>query len=79
MTNEKLEKAIGLKNSMKALKDLKRAFCGTYPEIYVRDPGESYTVSFYSLDNVTQMEFKKLLVDYIDRRFEEIEKEYKEL
>ena len=79
MTDEKLEKAIDLKDSMKALRDIRRAFCTPYPEICVRDPGDSYTVSFVCLDAVTQEELKKLIIDYMDRRFEEIEKEYKEL
>lgn len=78
MTDEKLDKALDLKDSMKALRDIRRAFSATYPEIVIRDPGESY-VSFYNLDNTTQEELKKLIRDYIDRRFEEIEKEYKEL
>ena len=78
MTDEKLDKALDLKDSMKALRDIRRAFCATYPEVCIRDPGESY-VSFYSLDDTTQKEFSKLILDYIDKRFEEIEKEYKEL
>lgn len=78
MTDEKLEKALDLKDSMKALRDIRRAFCATYPEVCIRDPGESY-VSFYNLDKTTQEELKKLIRDYIDSRFEEIEKEYEEL
>jgi len=78
MTDEKLDKALDLKDSMKALKDIRRAFSATYPEVCIRDPGESY-VSFYNLDKTTQEELKKLIRDYIDRRFEELEKEYKEL
>lgn len=78
MTDEKLEKAMDLKDSMKALRDIRRAFSATYPEVCIRDPGESY-VSFYNLDNTTQEELKKLIRDYIDKRFEELEKEYKEL
>ena len=69
-----------LKDSMRALKDFRRAFCGTYPDVYVRDSSNfTVSVSFYSLDDTTQKEFKKLIIDYIDRRFEEIEKEYKQL
>lgn len=80
MTDEKLEKATDLNDSMKALRDIRRAFCTPYPEVLcVRDPGDSYTVSFFSLDDATQTEIKKLLVDYIDRRFEELKKEYEEL
>ena len=79
MTDEKLEKAIDLKDSMKALRDIRRAFCTSYPEICVRDPGESYNVSFIRLDAVTREDLKKLIIDYMDSRFEEIEKEYKEL
>lgn len=78
MTDEKLDKALDLKDSMKALRDIRRAFSATYPEVCIRDPGESY-VSFYNLDKTTQEELKKLIMDYIDSRFEEIEKEYKEL
>lgn len=78
MTDEKLEKALDLKDSMKALRDIRRAFSATYPEVCIRDPGESY-VSFYSLDDATQKELKKLIVDYIDKRSEEIKKEYDEL
>lgn len=78
MTDEKLEKALDLKDSMKALRDIRRAFCATYPEVCIRDPGESY-VSFYALDKSTQEGLKKLIIDYIDKRFEEIEKEYEEL
>ena len=81
MTDEKFKKIIKLKDSMRALSDFRRAFCGTYPEVYVRDSKNDCTVSvsFYSLDDTTQKEFSKLILDYIDRRFEEIEKEYKEL
>lgn len=81
MTDEKLEKAMNLKDSMRALKDFRRAFCGTYPDVYVRDSRDSFTVSvsFYSLDDTTQKEFSKLILDYIDKRFEDLEKEYKEL
>lgn len=79
MTDEKLDKAMDLKDSMKALRNLRKAFSATYPDVYVRDPADNFTVSFYSLDDTTQKEFKKLIMDYIDRRFEEIEKEYKEL
>lgn len=81
MTDEKLEKAMDLKDSMTALRNIRRAFCETYPNIYVRDSGNNFTVSvsFYSLDDITQKELKKLIMDYIDKRFEEIEKEYKEL
>lgn len=79
MTDEKLEKALDLKDSMKALSNIRRAFNASYPEIYVRDPGTSFSVSFFSLDDATQKEFNKLLIDYIDKRFEELEKEYKEL
>lgn len=78
MTDEKLDKALDLKDSMKALRDIRRAFSATYPEVCIRDPGESY-VSFYNLDNTTQEELKKLIRDYIDRRVEELKKEYKEL
>lgn len=78
MTDEKLEKALDLKDSMKALRDIRRAFSATYPEVCIRDPGESY-VSFYNLDKTTQEELKKLIMDYIDKRFEELKKEYKEL
>lgn len=79
MTDEKLEKALDLKDSMKALRDIRRAFCTPYPEIAVQDTVDSYTVSFYSLDMSTQTELKKLIMDYIDKRFEELKKEYKEL
>ena len=79
MTDEKLEKAMDLKDSMRALNNIRRAFSASYPEILVQDPGTSFTVSFYSLDDATQKEFNKLLIDYIDRRIEEIKKEYKEL
>ena len=79
MTDEKLVKATDLKDSMRALKDFRGAFCGTYPDVCVRDSRDGYVVSFYSLDDTTQKEFKKLIIDYIDRRFEEIEKEYEEL
>lgn len=79
MTDEKLEKALDLKDSMKALRDMTRAFSTTYPEICVRDPGDSYTVSFVHLDAITRENLKKLIIDYMDRRFEEIKKEYKEL
>lgn len=80
-----------LKDSMKALRDIRRAFCAAYPkisvrkgsrgikELFVRDLGDDYAVSFYSLDATTQEELKKLIIGYIDRRFEEIEKEYDEL
>lgn len=79
MTDEKLDKALDLKDSMKALRDMRRAFCVPYPKILVQDPEDCYTVSFYNLDAATQTEFKKLIIEYLDRRFEEIEKEYKEL
>lgn len=79
MTDEKLEKAMDLKDSMKALRGIRRAFCAPCPVIDVRDPGDSYTVSFYALDASTQKDLKKLIIDYLDRRFEEIEKEYIEL
>lgn len=79
MTDEKLEKAMDLKDSMKALKDIRRAFSAPHPKIAVQDTVDSYTVSFYSLDMSTQTELKKLIMDYIDKRFEELKKEYKEL
>lgn len=80
-----------LKDSMKALRDIRRAFCAPYPEIlarkalrgvkelFVRDRGDNFTVSFYNLDAVTQEELKKLIIGYIDERLKELEKEYKEL
>lgn len=79
MTDEKFEKAMDLKDSMKALRDIRRAFCTTYPEICVRDPGDSYSVSFIRLDAITREDLKKLIIDYMDKRFEEIKKEYEEL
>ena len=79
MTDEKLEKAIDLKDSMKALRAIRRAFCTSYPEICVRDPGDSYTVSFVKFDAVTREGLKKLVIDYMDKRFEDLEKEYEEL
>ena len=79
MTDEKLEKAMELKSSMKNLRGIRRAFSGSYPEICVRDPGDSYTATFHGLDEFTQKEFKRLIMDYIDKRFEILEKEYDEL
>ena len=91
MTDEKLEKATDLNDSMKALRNIRRAFCATYPkitvrkisrgikELFVKDLGDDYAVSFYSLDVTTQEELKKLIIDYIDKRFEELKKEYEEL
>jgi len=91
MTNEKLEKAVDLNDSMKALRNIRRAFCTPYPkitvrkisrdikELFVKDNGDDYAVSFFSLDAVTQEELKKLIIDYVDRRFEELKKEYEEL
>lgn len=80
MTDEKFEKAMDLKDSMKALRDMRRAFCAPYPDVVcVRDSGDGFTVSFFGLDDTTQEELKKIIIDYIDRRFEEIEKEYEEL
>ena len=79
MTDEKLEKALNLKDSMKTLRSIRRAFSAPYPEICVRDPGDSFTVTLYALDDSTHKEFKKLIMDYIDKRCEELEKEYKEL
>ena len=81
MTDEKLAKAVDLKDSIRALSNIRRAFTASYPDVYVRDSRDNFTVSisFYSLDDTTQKEFKKLILDYIDKRFEELEKEYKEL
>lgn len=81
MTDEKLEKAMDLKDSMKTLRHLRSAFTALYPNVHFRDSGDDFTVSvsFYALDKSTQEGLKKLIIDYIDKRFEEVKKEYDEL
>ena len=79
MTEKEVRKAEELIRSKKVLDSLRRIMCLPYPAIFKNRRiffGANYReINFASFDEITREELKKAIIDVINKRDKEIDKE----